>query len=54
MDSEILEIISDMESFIGENWSVFQFNMQEKGFTEDEVEEMGKKLNEFLEEEGYR
>ncbi len=51
---DILEIISDMEDFIGENFLAFQSRMQEKGFTKDDIKAMGEKLYEFLEEKGMR
>jgi len=53
-DTEILEIISDMEDFVAENWLAFKFHMNVKGFTDDDVENMGKILTDYLEEEGYR
>ncbi len=52
--SDILEIISDMENFISENWENFKSNMIEKGFTDEDIEAMGEKLTKFLEDEGMR
>jgi len=54
IEPDIMEIISDMEGFIAENWSIFKSHMIEKGFTDEDVENMGNKLTEYLEEEGYR
>ena len=54
IESDIMEIISDIEGFVAENWSVFKSHMVEKGFTDKDVENMGEKLNEYLEDEGYR
>lgn len=54
IESDIMEIISDMENFIGENWGAFKAYMGGLGFTEEDIEAMGEKLNEYLEEEGYR
>ena len=51
---DILEVISDYETFISDHWSEFVYDMTEKGFTEDDIEAMGEKLSEFLEEEGMR
>ena len=54
MKADILEIISDYDNFITEHWSEFVYSMTEKGFSEDDVEKMGKDLLEFLEENGMR
>ncbi len=54
IEPDILEIISDMENFISENWENFKSNMIEKGFTDEDIEAMGEKLTEFLEDEGMR
>jgi len=51
---DIMEIISDMENFVAENWEAFKMHMIEKGFTDDDVEAMSDKLTEYLEEEGVR
>lgn len=54
METDIMEIISDMEFFIGMNWTAFKSYMMEKGFTDKDVEIMGEKLEEYLEEKRYR
>lgn len=48
MDKKILNYISDMNDFIGEYWAAFQYRMAEKGFTDEEVDELSEKLTEFL------
>ena len=48
MNKEILNYISDMNDFIGEHWTAFQYRMVEKGFTNEEVDELSEKLTEFL------
>ena len=54
METDIMEIISDMEMFVAENWEAFKSFMTEKGFTDEDVEKMGEELSEYLENEGYR
>ena len=51
---DIMEIISDLESFVSDEWELFTEYMVNKGFTEEDVEAMGDKLTEYLEEEGMR
>lgn len=53
MDEKILRIVADMSDFIGEFWSEFLNKMEEKGFTEAEVDEMNERLSEFLANNGY-
>ena len=54
MDKHILEIISDYDNFVAEHWKSFTDSMMEKGFTYDDVEEMGERLTEFLTDNAMR
>lgn len=54
MDEDILLIVSDMEEFVAEHWTDFKDRMEEKGFFGSEVDEMRKKLEQFLAENGHR
>ena len=48
MDKEILNYIGDINDFVNEHWAAFYNRMIEKGFTDEEVDELSEKLTEFL------
>jgi len=54
IDSDIMEIISDMYNFVVLNWDLYKIYMEVQGFTEEDIKNMEKGLFNFLEEEGYR
>lgn len=45
---DILEVIIDMGDFIGMNWVAFKNYMMVKGFSNDEIETMGKNLDKLF------
>jgi len=54
MDKNIMQILSDYDSYIDQNWEGFIDYMCEMGFSERDVDEMGTRVTEFLTDEGYR
>jgi len=49
MDKLLLAYISDINDFVGENWDQFLDSMVDnKGFTEEEVDELNERLAEYL------
>lgn len=54
MDEEIMEIISDLETFVLCKKDAFVLHMIYRGFTEEDVDEMLNKLYKFLKDKRYR
>jgi hypothetical protein len=51
MNKELLQYISDINDFAGENWDQFLDNMVDNlGFTESQIDRMNGKLGEYLED----
>ena len=51
MDRLLLQYVSDMDAFVGENWDLFVDKMlRNQGFTEEEVDELNERLGEYLED----
>jgi hypothetical protein len=49
MEKRILNYIKDMNDFIGnKHWPAFQAGTAERGFTNEQVDELSEELGEFL------
>lgn len=48
MNKLLLQYVSDIDDFVGENWDQFVDKMLEKGFTESQIDELNERLGEYL------
>lgn len=48
MEKELLQYVSDIDNFIGENWDQFVDKMSQIGFNEQQVNELNERLGEYL------